>query len=216
MDVKEIDEILAAAPIMAVVVVPSADKAVGLSRTLTEAGNPLIEVTLRTPAAVEAIAAVAREVPAAIIGAGTIVSKADYDAVVAAGARFAISPGATPALLKACADGPIPLLPGVATASELMVGMEAGFSRFKFFPAEAAGGAGALKALHGPFPDIRFCPTGGIGPDNAARYWALANVACVGGSWIAPSDLIARGDFAEIGRLTRDAIAISAKAKLSS
>ncbi len=211
MDIGKVDAILAAGPVMAVVVVEKVAAAISLARALVEAGNPLIEITLRTPAALEAIAAVAAEVPGALVGAGTVVRPHDFDAVVTAGAKFAISPGATPALLRACADGPIPFLPGVATASELMSGIELGYQRFKFFPAESLGGAGTLKALHGPFPEIRFCPTGGIGADNAARYWALANVACVGGSWITPTDLVTRGAFDEIGRLAREAAAIRAK-----
>jgi 2-dehydro-3-deoxyphosphogluconate aldolase/(4S)-4-hydroxy-2-oxoglutarate aldolase len=216
MDVKAIDAILAAGPVMAVVVVDTVASAIGLARALCAAGNPLIEITLRTPAALEAITAVAREAPEALVGAGTVVTPQDYEAVIAAGAKFAISPGGTPHLLRACVDGPIPLLPGIATASELMAGMEQGYRRFKFFPAESAGGAGALKALHGPFPDVRFCPTGGIGPGNAGQYWALGNVACVGGSWIAPADAIRRGDFAEVERLTREAVALRSKALSSS
>lgn len=206
-----VDRVLDAAPVMAVVVAHDPAKAVSLARALAAAGNPLVEITLRTPAALAAIKAVAEEVPGALVGAGTILTPQDYEAAVRAGAIFAVSPGATPALLKAAAAGPIPFLPGVATASEVMTAMEHGFSRFKFFPAEQSGGAAALRSLGGPLPNARFCPTGGIGAGNAAQYWALGNVACVGGSWIAPPELIEAEAFDKITALAKEAAVIRQK-----
>lgn len=211
MDVNLVDRILDAAPVMAVVVARDPAKAVGVARALAAAGNPLVEITLRTPAALQAIKAVAAEVPGALVGAGTILTPKDYEAAAQMGAVFGVSPGATPSLLKAAAAGPMPFLPGAATASELMLAMEHGFSRFKFFPAEQAGGAATLRSLAGPLPHVRFCPTGGIGPGNASQYWALRNVACVGGSWIAPAELIEAEAFDKITALAKDAAVIRAK-----
>jgi 2-dehydro-3-deoxyphosphogluconate aldolase/(4S)-4-hydroxy-2-oxoglutarate aldolase len=211
MDVSLVDRVLDAGPVMAVVVARDPAKAVKLARALAAAGSPLVEITLRTPKALAAIKAVAEEVPGAIVGAGTILAPKDYEAAVQAGAIFGVSPGTTPALLKTAATGPIPFLPGVATASEIMTAMEHGFSRFKFFPAEQAGGAAALRSLEGPLPEARFCPTGGIGAGNAAQYWALSNVACVGGSWIAPSELIEAEAYEKITALAKEAAVIRAK-----
>jgi len=206
---QAVDAILDAAPVMAVVTVESAAAAVDLSRALTAGGCVLIEITMRTPAALEAIRAVADEVPEAIVGAGTITNGGDFERAVEAGSRFAVSPGATPALLRAAKDGPIPFLPGIATASDLMAGLDEGYRRFKFFPAQAAGGVAALKALGGPFADVRFCPTGGITLANARDYLALRNVACVGGSWVAPAKLINAARWSDITELAREAASLA-------
>ena len=200
-----IEEILRLAPVMPVVTIEDAAQAAPLARTLLAGGLPAIEVTLRTPAALEAIAIIAREVPEAWVGAGTVLNPDDLEACIQAGARFAISPGATPALLEAGRGAAIPYLPAIATASELMAGLAAGYGVFKFFPAGVAGGVGALRVLAGPFPHARFCPTGGVDVDNAGAYLALPNVLCVGGSWITPKDALAAGDFARIEELARAA-----------
>jgi 2-dehydro-3-deoxyphosphogluconate aldolase/(4S)-4-hydroxy-2-oxoglutarate aldolase len=203
-----IDEILQAGAVMPVVVIDDAAHAVPLARALVAGGIRAIEITLRTGAALEAIQAIARDVPDAIPGVGTAVTPADVLAALDAGARFIVSPGVTPALRDAAIGSGLPFLPGIATASELMSGMAAGLSAFKFFPAAQAGGVEGLKALGGPFPSVRFCPTGGVSAANAGAYLALPNVACVGGSWLAPRDLIAAGDFAKIEQLARQAAAL--------
>ena len=201
-------EVLAAGPVMPVVVIDDPAMAVPLARALVAGGIRAIEITLRTPGALEAVRAIADEVPDAIPGVGTVLTAADLDAALAAGARFAISPGATPALLAAARAGGLPYIPAIATASELMAAMEAGFSVCKFFPAAQAGGVEALKSLAGPFPHARFCPTGGIDAASAPAYLALPSVVCVGGSWIAPRAAIAAGDFTTIERLARAAAAL--------
>ena len=203
-----IDEILAAGPVMPVVVIDDAAHAVPLARALVAGGIRAIEITLRTGAALEAIEAIARDVPEAIPGVGTAITAADVLAALDAGAKFIVSPGMTPALRDAAIGSGLPFLPGIATASELMAGMAVGLSAFKFFPAAQAGGIDGLKALGGPFPNVRFCPTGGVSASNAATYLALPNVACVGGSWLAPRDLIAAGDFERIEALAREAAAL--------
>ena len=205
-----IDDILRVGPVMPVVVIDDAARAVPLARALVAGGIRAIEITLRTGAALEAIQAIARDVPDAIPGVGTAVTGADVLAALDAGARFIVSPGSTPALMEAALGSGLPFLPGVATASELMAGMAAGLSAFKFFPAAQAGGVEGLKALGGPFPNARFCPTGGVSPANVAAYLALPNVACVGGSWIAPREMIAAGDFAKIEQLARAAAGLRA------
>jgi len=204
-----IDEILRLAPVMPVITIDDPAKAVPLARALAAGGLKAIEITLRTPAALEAIAAIAREVPECVPGAGTVLTERDLHAAARAGAKFAVSPGATPALLDVARPGPLPYLPAVATASELMAAMERGYATFKFFPAEALGGPAALKALAGPFPTARFCPTGGIDAAGAPAYLALANVLCVGGSWVAPAAAVARRDFGAIERLARAAAAMA-------
>ena len=201
-------EVLAAGPVMPVVVIDDPAMAVPLARALVAGGIRAIEITLRTPGALEAVRAIADDVPDAIPGVGTVLTAADLDAALAAGARFAISPGATPALYAAAARSALPYIPAVATASELMAAMEAGFSVCKFFPAAQAGGVEALKSLAGPFPHARFCPTGGIDAASAPAYLALPSVVCVGGSWIAPRAAIAAGDFTTIERLARAAAAL--------
>ncbi|MGY0236665.1 bifunctional 4-hydroxy-2-oxoglutarate aldolase/2-dehydro-3-deoxy-phosphogluconate aldolase [Longispora urticae] len=187
--------ILDLAPVIPVVVIHDAAHAVPLARALVAGGLPAIEITLRTPAALDAVRAIAAEVPEAFIGVGTVTTPAHVAASVAAGARFLVSPGATPDLHAALADSGLPYLPGVATVSEVLAAVERGLTELKFFPAEAAGGAPYLKALSGPLPDVRFCPTGGITVDSAAGYLALPNVGCVGGSWLTPADLLAAGDW---------------------
>jgi 2-dehydro-3-deoxyphosphogluconate aldolase/(4S)-4-hydroxy-2-oxoglutarate aldolase len=200
-----IDEILSTSPVLPVVVIDDASHAVPLARALVAGGVKAIEITLRTPAALDAVRAIVWEVPDAIPGVGTVLTEADFDAAAAAGARFAVSPGATPSLMDAAWRSTLPFLPGVATASELMGAMEAGFSTCKLFPAAQLGGVEALKALAGPFPNARFCPTGGIDAASAGAYLGLANVLCVGGSWVAPRAAIEAGDYARIEQLARAA-----------
>ena len=197
-------ELCRMAPVIPVLVVEDAGTARPLAEALVAGGLPVLEVTLRTPAALEVIAAMAG-VPGGIVGAGTVLTAADVAAAKAAGAAFAVSPGATDALLAACEAENLPLLPGAATATEAMTLLERGYTTAKFFPAEAAGGAPALKALGAPLPQIAFCPTGGVSLANAAGYLALSNTVCVGGSWVAPADKLAARDWAGIEALARDA-----------
>ena len=199
------DEVLRLSPVMAVVTLEDAALAAPLARALVRGGLKTLEIALRTPAALEAIRVAAAAAPELAVGAGTVLNEADLTAAIKAGARYALSPGATPALLQAALRAPIPLIPGVATASEIMAGLEHGYDCFKFFPAAQLGGTGALKALGAPLARARFCPTGGIGADAVAAYLALANVLCVGGSWVAPADKIKAGDWAGIETLARQA-----------
>lgn len=201
-------DILDLAPVMPVVVVQEAESAVPLARALVAGGLPGIEVTLRTPAALEAIERIAAEVPEAVVGAGTVVTPDQARAAAGAGARFLVSPGCTDALASAMADTGLPFLPGVSTVSEAMALLERGVSEMKFFPAEAAGGAAFLKSLTGPLPQVRFCPTGGITADSAPAYLALPNVGCVGGSWLTPADAVASGDWERITGLARRAASL--------
>ncbi|WP_296762493.1 bifunctional 4-hydroxy-2-oxoglutarate aldolase/2-dehydro-3-deoxy-phosphogluconate aldolase [Sediminimonas sp.] len=197
------------APVIPVLVIERAEDAAPLARALVAGGLPVLEVTLRTDAALDAIAAMAA-VPGATVGAGTVLSPDDMARARAAGAAFAVSPGQTGALLDAAdASSGLPLLPGAATATEAMALLERGYTVQKFFPAEPAGGAAMLKALAAPLPQVRFCPTGGIGLDNAPGYLGLPNVACVGGSWVAPPGLIHRGEWAAIEALAGQAAALS-------
>jgi len=202
---KDLLGIMTAQPVIPVIRIARVADAVPLARALAAGGLPAVEITLRTPAALDAIRAVAAEVPEAIVGAGTILDARQFDVAAEAGARFIVSPGFTPQLAAAAADSPVPLLPGAITPGEIMAAAEAGHSILKFFPAGQAGGAAFLKALTSPFAGIRFCPTGGIGPDNAADYLALENVVCVGGSWVAPDALVAAGRWGEITDLARRA-----------
>lgn len=204
-------EILQAGPVVPVMVIHEPAHAVPLARALVAGGVRVLEIVLRTPVALEAIRAIAGEVPEAITGAGTVVNGQDLAAVTAAGAVFAISPGLTPALLDAALQGPIALIPGIATISELMLAMDKGYRQFKFFPAEAAGGIAMLKAIAGPFPQVTFCPTGGISAANYRDYLALKNVACVGGSWIVPEELIAARNWPAITELAARTIAAAGK-----
>jgi 2-dehydro-3-deoxyphosphogluconate aldolase/(4S)-4-hydroxy-2-oxoglutarate aldolase len=192
------------APVIPVLVVEDPAHARPLAEALVAGGLPALEVTLRTPAALDAIAAMAG-VPGGIVGAGTLLGPDDVRAAKAAGAAFGVSPGATDALLEACMAEGLPLLPGAATASEAMRLLERGYDMLKFFPAEAAGGVAYLRSLAGPLPQIAFCPTGGVSPANAADYLAAPNVICAGGSWVAPADKLAAGDWAGIEALARAA-----------
>lgn len=196
------------APVVPVVVIDDLETAVPLARALVAGGLPVIEVTLRTADALRAIERIAAEVPEAVIGAGTIRTPADVAASVVAGSRFLVSPGSTPKLVDAMEASGVPFLPGVATASEVMALAERGLTEMKFFPAEAAGGLPYLKALGGPLPDVRFCPTGGIRLATAPDYLALPNVGCVGGTWLTPADALAAGDYARIEKLAAEAAAL--------
>ena len=195
------------APVIPVLVIDNPRDAAKLAHALVAGGLPVLEVTLRTPNALEAIAEMAK-VPGARVGAGTVLSGHDAARASAAGAEFAVSPGSTPALISACVAQSLPLLPGAATASEVMTLMETGYRTLKFFPAEAVGGVAMLHALRGPLPQASFCPTGGISPANAPDYLHLQNVACVGGSWVAPTGLVKAGDWDAITRLARTAAAL--------
>ena len=195
-------------PVIPVIVIDAMDAAVPLARALTEGGVRVLEITLRTPVALRAIEAIARAVPEAIIGAGTVRSATDVQAALDAGCTFAVSPGYTSAIGLACAERGLALLPGVATASEVLQATADGYRFLKFFPAAAAGGVPMLKALAGPFADVVFCPTGGIDAQSAPPYLALANVRVVGGSWLTPADAIAAQDWSRITRLARAASAL--------
>jgi 2-dehydro-3-deoxyphosphogluconate aldolase/(4S)-4-hydroxy-2-oxoglutarate aldolase len=200
-----VDAIMRTAPVIPVIVIEDVAHAVPLAEALVAGGLPVLEVTLRTPAALEAIAAMI-QVPGAIVGAGTVVNPRQFDEALAAGATFVVSPGLTEPLGCAAIASGVPFLPGIATAGDIMRGLDLGLDRFKFFPAMAAGGLPALKALAAPFGDVRFCPTGGIGPDNAAEWLAFEPVVCVGGSWVSPKGA---PDRAEIERLARAAAALT-------
>jgi 2-dehydro-3-deoxyphosphogluconate aldolase/(4S)-4-hydroxy-2-oxoglutarate aldolase len=195
-------------PVIPVLKIDRAEDAVPLARALAKGGLPAIEITLRTPAAIEAIRRAAAEVPEAIVGAGTILDADHFAQAAEAGAKFIVSPGLTPQLVEAAASSEVPLLPGAITPSEIMAARQAGYSLLKFFPAEQAGGAGFLKALSSPLAGIRFCPTGGISAKNAAEYLSLPNVVCVGGSWIAPDALVKDGKWDEIAALAREAASL--------
>ncbi|MFF5428320.1 MULTISPECIES: bifunctional 4-hydroxy-2-oxoglutarate aldolase/2-dehydro-3-deoxy-phosphogluconate aldolase [unclassified Streptomyces] len=193
------------APVVPVVVIEDVADAVPLARALVAGGLPLIEITLRTPAAPDAVRAVAEEVPEAVVGAGTVVTANAAAAAVGAGARFLVSPGWTERLLGALEDSGVPFLPGVSTASEVVALLERGVEAMKFFPAEAAGGVPYLKSLAGPLPGARFCPTGGISPGSAPAYLSLPNVPCVGGTWMLPPDALAARDWSRVEALAREA-----------
>ncbi|MCT4608762.1 MAG: bifunctional 4-hydroxy-2-oxoglutarate aldolase/2-dehydro-3-deoxy-phosphogluconate aldolase [Pelagimonas sp.] len=192
------------APVIPVLVIDDVETAAPLARALVAGGLPVLEVTLRTPAALDVIRAMA-EIEGGIVGAGTLLTPQDVNNAKAAGAQFGVSPGATDTLLEACEAADMPLLPGAATASEAMRLLERGYRVQKFFPAEANGGAPALKANGAPIPQVSFCPTGGVTPENAGTYLSLSNTLCVGGSWVAPKDLIARKDWQGIEALARAA-----------
>jgi 2-dehydro-3-deoxyphosphogluconate aldolase/(4S)-4-hydroxy-2-oxoglutarate aldolase len=213
-DPTSTDSVLDLAPVIPVVVMHHLATAVPLARALVAGGLPAIEVTLRTPDALSAIAQIADQVPDAVVGAGTVLSPADVTASVAAGARFLVSPGSTPLLLdamdEAAANSGVASLPGAATASEVLALLERGRREVKFFPAADAGGSSYLKSLGGPLHAVRFCPTGGIDRTTAPAYLALPNVACVGGSWVTPKDAVAAGDWARIEQLAREAAGLRA------
>ncbi|MAQ38817.1 MAG: keto-deoxy-phosphogluconate aldolase [Thioclava sp.] len=195
------------APIVPVIVVKDVAHAAPLAKALVAGGLPALEVTLRTPCALDAIRAMA-DVEGGVVGAGTLLTPADVKAAKAAGAKFGVSPGATETLVKACEDEGLPLLPGAATASEVMKLLEMGYDVLKFFPAEASGGAPALKAIGAPIPQVSFCPTGGVSMKNANDYLSLPNVLCAGGSWVAPDAMVQSGDWAGIEALAREAAAL--------
>jgi 2-dehydro-3-deoxyphosphogluconate aldolase/(4S)-4-hydroxy-2-oxoglutarate aldolase len=197
----DIAAIAALAPVVPVLTIERVADAVPLARALVKGGLPVLEITLRTEAALAALAAIAAEVPEAVVGAGTVLQARQFDDVTRAGARFAVSPGCTPALVTAARATGLPFLPGIQTVSEAMVLAEQGFGLMKFFPADVAGGLAWLKAVAAPLAGLRFCPTGGVGADTAQTYLSLANVACVGGSWVAPRDAVAAGDWTRIERL---------------
>lgn len=201
------EEICRLAPIIPVLVVEDIATAKPLAQALVKGGLPVLEVTLRTDAALEVIAEMA-SVEGGVVGAGTLLTPVDVAAAKDAGATFGVSPGSTPTLLEACEEADLPLLPGAASASEAMALLERGYTVQKFFPAEAAGGAKMLKSLASPLPQIRFCPTGGVSPTNATDYLSLPNVLCAGGSWVAPNDLIAAGDWDGITALAAEAAAL--------
>jgi 2-dehydro-3-deoxyphosphogluconate aldolase/(4S)-4-hydroxy-2-oxoglutarate aldolase len=196
------------APVIPVVTIEDARRSIDLAQTLVEAGLPVVEVTLRTKAALDAIAAIAKAVPDAVIAAGTVVAPSQIGEVVDAGAKLIVTPGTPLRLAEALVDAPIPVMPGCATPSEAMTLAELGFEALKFFPAVASGGTAWLKAIAGPLPNLTFCPTGGIDLSTAPSFLALANVPCVGGTWMAPAKAIADGDFETIGRLAREAAAL--------
>jgi 2-dehydro-3-deoxyphosphogluconate aldolase/(4S)-4-hydroxy-2-oxoglutarate aldolase len=195
-------------PVIPVIVLQRAADAVPMARALLAGGVRVLELTLRTPAACDGMRAIAAELPEAIVGAGTLRSPDDVRAAVAAGCRFGVSPGWLPSVAQACRDTGLPLLPGVATASEVMAAQEGGYDFLKFFPAAAAGGVAMLEALGGPFPDVTFCPTGGIRPETAPQYLALRNVKVCGGSWLTPADAMVAGDWARVTALARAASAL--------
>ena len=197
-------DFLTLSPVIPVVVLDDPDAAAPLARALVDGGIGIIELTLRTPRALECARIIAAEVPEIVLGIGTVLSAADLEAAVGAGAQFLVSPGSTPGVLAAAADADVPLLPGVSSVTEAMALAEAGYRDLKFFPAQQAGGAPFLKALASPLPHLRFCPTGGIGIDTAPDYLALPNVVCVGGSWLTPADAIAAADWPRITALARE------------
>ncbi len=196
------------APVIPVVTIDDPETAVPLARTLVEAGLPVVEVTLRTQAALAAMERIARDVPDAVIAAGTVIRPAQIGEVAAAGARFIVTPGTSPAMADALAGCALPVMPACASVSEALALLERGFRILKFFPAGASGGPAWLKAVSAPVPDLRFCPTGGVDPRNAPDYLACPNVLCVGGSWMVPKDAVAAGDWARIGALAREAAAL--------
>lgn len=204
----DIAAIAAQAPVIPVLTVERVADAVPMARALVRGGLPVLEVTFRTQAALEALAAMVREVPEAVVGAGTVLTESQLQQAIAAGARFGVSPGCTPALAQAVKASGLPFLPGVQTVSEAMALSEQGFRLLKLFPADAAGGTTWLKAVSAPLSGLRFCPTGGIGFETAPTYLALPNVACVGGSWVAPRDAVSAGDWARIERLAAAAAAL--------
>ena len=201
-------ELMRIGPVIPVIVIEDVAHAVPLARALVAGGVRVLEVTLRTPAGLQAIADIARNVPEAIVGVGTITQPHEFKQSIDAGARFAVTPGLTPALIEAVRGLALPLLPGVMTPADVISAKAAGYLQLKLFPAQQAGGIGMLKALAGPFPDVMFCPTGGVTAATAADFLALPNVACVGGSWLTPKDAITAGDWTRITTLAREAAAL--------
>ncbi|HSA80479.1 MAG TPA: bifunctional 4-hydroxy-2-oxoglutarate aldolase/2-dehydro-3-deoxy-phosphogluconate aldolase [Geminicoccaceae bacterium] len=208
MPASDLKSLLAGAPVVPVLVIDSVASGLPLARALVDGGLRMLEITLRTPAALDVIRALAAEVEGAVVGAGTVLTAGQYEDAERAGARFVVSPGTTDALLAAAAASPVPFLPGAATASEVMRLLEQGYRCLKFFPAEPAGGVAYLEALASPLPEARFCPTGGIDAPKARAYLSLSSVLCVGGSWVAPKDALAAGDWPRITALARAAAAL--------
>ncbi len=200
-----IKEVMTTSPVMPVMVINQLDQAVPLAKALVDGGLKVLEITLRTPVALDAIRKIKAEVPGAIVGAGTIINTDTLQQAIDAGAEFIVSPGVTDRVIDAAIASGVPILPGVITPSEVMKLLEKGITAMKFFPAEAAGGIPMLKSIGAPLPQVTFCPTGGVNPKNAPEYLALSNVACVGGSWMAPADLVDAGDWAEITRRAAEA-----------
>jgi len=201
-------QVMQDAPVIPVIVLNDVAHAVPMARALVAGGVRMLEVTLRTPQALACMEAIAKEVPEAVVGAGTVRTKADAQAAAMAGARFAVSPGYTSAVGEACRDNGLALLPGVATGSEIMMAQQDGYTELKFFPAMQAGGPAMLKAWGGPFFDVKFCPTGGVTLQNASEFLALPNVVCVGGSWIVPADAMTKGEWSRITQLAKDTQAL--------
>ena len=204
---RSAEEILTMGPVVPVIVIERLEDAVPLAKALIAGGVKVLEVTLRTECALEAIKKIIKEVPEAVVGAGTVTSVEQLKQVTEAGVEFIITPGITDAILKAAVEGPVPVIPGIATISELLTAQEYGFTALKFFPAEINGGVAALKAFAGPCGYMNFCPTGGVKPNNYRDYLALSNVLCVGGTWFIPTDAIANGDFAKITQMAKEAVA---------
>lgn len=204
----QIKDILSAGPVIPVIVLDELSHAVPLAKAFVAGGVRVLEVTMRTPVALDAVRAIKEAVPQAIVGVGTVTTAKQIQACIDAGAQFAVSPASSMWLLDAVKDFGLPFLPGVMTPSEVLVARESGFNDLKFFPAQDAGGSGMVRALGTVFPDIQFCPTGGITPSNAREYLSLSNVACVGGSWLAPKVLIESGDWSGIEQLARDSLTL--------
>ncbi len=198
--------VFSASPVVPVMVIKNLDDALPMAQALSAGGINVFEITLRSAVALDAIKIIADAMPDTLVGAGTVISPQQYDAAVAAGAKFIISPGATVSLLKHAVQGSVPLMPGTSTPSEMMTALELGYDHLKFFPAEANGGAPVLKAISAPLPQLKFCPTGGISPKNVADYLALGCVATVGGSWMLPDQAIVAGNWDEVTRLTKEAV----------
>ena len=201
-------EVMRVGPVIPVIVIDELAQAVPLAKALVAGGVRVLEVTLRTAPALEAIRLMARDVPDAIVGVGTLTRPQDFKDALDAGAKFGVSPGLTPAMIQAAHETGLPLLPGVFTPSDVIAARLAGFSQLKLFPAQQAGGIGMLKALGGPFPDVMFCPTGGVSAENAPDFLALPNVACVGGSWLVPKAAVKSGDWGKITALAKEANAL--------
>ena len=206
-------ELMRVGPVIPVIVIDDLTKAVPLAAALVAGGVRVLEVTLRTPVALDAIRAIANAVEGAIVGVGTITRPDDFERAINAGARFGVSPGLTPSLVEAALASGLPLLPGVMTPSDAIAARAAGFTELKLFPAQQAGGIGMLKAMGGPFPDVTFCPTGGVTAASAPDFLALPNVGCVGGSWLTPKDAVASGDWRMITALAREATALRASVR---
>jgi 2-dehydro-3-deoxyphosphogluconate aldolase/(4S)-4-hydroxy-2-oxoglutarate aldolase len=205
----ELQEKLAAVRIVPVIVIKDLGHAVPLAKALVEGGLSVLEITLRSAVALDAIKMIAAEVPGALVGAGTVTNGNQFADAANAGAKFVVSPGLTDEVVRASRDHLVPILPGIATASDIMRGLGLGLDFFKFFPAETSGGAPAIKALGGPFPQAKFCPTGGVSPKNLSTYLSLPNVVCAGGSWMVPADLGADGAFEQAAALSREASALA-------